>query len=727
MSETTRVILTTVLPSLLAEAATRALEERPLPPELGQRSFRRATVADGGYDAENHTVTMAVSSEYPVQRYGGDEILSHQPNAIQLDRLKQGIALLFNHDYDQHLGRSTGYDLSGGVLRITNRFGTNPLAREKEQDVADGILTDVSIGYQPLEYDITEDKTGYRTYTVTKWELYENSLVTVPADPTVGVDRAAPSEIHVKVNFRKLDEAESPAPDTTARRSTDDEKDEDGDEEVDDPDDPEAGERTAAAPTTSTITETTTRTQTMATAAVVADPHQQNNERIAGLRSLHAQYPEQFNERALKAAESLDVSVETAKARIADLIITGSERSNVPTIADEMFDSMTDKDLTRFSLAGAYRAAYNQAKPGTFKDKMDGGFEREIGEDLRKRASDAGVTMIGGGIVIPSSTSRSLAIAMQKRAIASGGNAGTMTNFTTVEADPIELLRFKVSALALGARFMTGLHGAIQIPRQNAAGTSNWVPEGTNATETDPTLNKITMSPKHLTMFNSYYLDFLAQSNLAIEAFLANDRMEVLKRSLNTAFIAGTGVAPVPLGLLNQTGLAAVLAGTTRAANGTVTAGQGGVPMTYVDYNNLEAAISTANGDIGTMGIIMTPKVRAAGRSTPKIPGTASEFIFPDSKVGANGIQEGPLGYNTIATSDPCLMGFSANSVNNLHAVIAGVFDQGLIGDWGLSELIVDMYTGAASGLTNFIEHAFYDTNVRHVESFAACTSALPL
>ncbi len=94
--------------------------------------------------------------------------------------------------------------------------------------------------------------------------------------------------------------------------------------------------------------------------------------------------------------------------------------------------------------------------------------------------------------------------------------------------------------------------------------------------------------------------------------------------------------------------------------------------------------------------------------------------------MGANGIQEGPLGYNALFTANPVLTGFSANGVDGLHAVVLGVWDQLLIGDWGLSEVIADPYTGAAQAMFKITEHAFYDIAVRHNEAFCACTSALP-
>lgn len=703
----------------LSAAEQANVDERGIPKKLGRMQRDTATV-EASFDEESGTVTMAVSSSTPVERWFGQEILSHEKGAIRTNRLKNGVALLFNHNYDAQVGRSQSFEL-GDPLHVTAGFGPSDFAQEKMRDVKAGILVDVSIGYIVHEWEITEDKNGVRTYLAVDWELLEVSLVTVPADPTVGVGRDAKDAAPLKIrSFRKLEDDDKDPDDDT------DEDDEDsrgaGDDEEDEEDEEE---RSAASPSTRS-NNSNPETPIMAD---VKDPAEQRKERTAALRSFRKMNPNQYSEDELHRDMDSEEAISVISERIATKVINDNSRHNVRTISEELFDGMSETERRSYSIRNVYARAVNQVRPGTFDDKgAEAGFEREVSDTLRKLADKRGITGMGAGIIVPSASDRSLFRARQdqQRAIAAGGNAGTYTNFTTVESDPIEMLRFKTAVLALGARMMTGLHGALSMPGQTGAASSNWLAEASSVTSSDPTLGAFTMTPKRLSIANSYYRDFLAQSALAVESFLAADRQQVLARSLDSAGIAGSGVSPVPTGLLNKSGLAAVLAGTVRASSGVVTAGLGGVPMTYVDWNNLEAAISTANGDIGTMGILLTPKLRAAGRSTPKIPGTASEFIFPDSKVGANGIQEGPLGYNAIATANPVLTGFTANSVNNLHAAIMGVWDQMLIGDWGLSEVIADPYTGAANALFKITEHAFYDIAFRHIECFAACTSALP-
>lgn len=702
MPESQQVILTTVLSSLSA-AAERALEERPLPSELGQRQFRRATVPEGGYDAEKHTVTMAVSSEYPVVRYGGTEVLSHKAGAIRLERLKQGIALLFNHDYDQHLGRSVSYQLADGVLHITNRFGTNPLAREKEQDVADGILTDVSIGYQPLEYDITEDKTGYRTYTVIDWELYENSLVTVPADPTVGVDRSAPGPVNVKVNFRKLED-DDPAGD-----------DEDGDEE-----DSEDGERSAAPEQVSTTQPTTEQRSSPPMADVNEDLAAKNKERITGLRALRTQYPNNFSETQLMDAISNDTPVTDARTAIADAIIAGAQAHNVRTASDEVLGRMSDKEQKSYSLRNAICATINQRQPGTFKDKgAEGGFEREVSESIVKTLGSRGLPVSTGNIIVPSDLGR--------RSLQAGGNAGSNTINTTTSGEVIDMLRPRCRVLALGATQITVDTGLLRLPRQTGTSVSQWLAELAGATNSDMTFDSIGFSPKRNGIVGSYTLELLAQSAISVEPRVRADQLASKARTYDAVCTVGTGAAGMPLGLLNMTGLAMILTGATRAADGTVTAGAGGKPVTFVDINNFEAAISTANADTGTMGWMYTPRIRAAMRSTAKFPGTGGFMpLLPDSATGSDGLQEGPLGYKAGITSGTALpTNGSINSVNGLHTMIFGVWENLIIANWGVSELVYDNITGAKQGVFQVIENEFMDLNTTHIEGFAASTTVL--
>ncbi len=141
-------------------------------------------------DDEKRTVRMAISSEEPVQRSFGMEVLEHSEEAMDLSFLKSGRApLLLDHDPEKQVGviESVSLDGSARRLRATVRFGKGALAREAFDDVTDGIKANVSIGYSVQQME-RKDKD---TYVVKKFRIHEASLVSIPADVTVGVGRSS--------------------------------------------------------------------------------------------------------------------------------------------------------------------------------------------------------------------------------------------------------------------------------------------------------------------------------------------------------------------------------------------------------------------------------------------------------------------------------------------------------------------------------------------------------
>ena len=55
-------------------------------------------------EAESRLVEVAFSSEEPVERYYGSEILDHGASSVRLDRLTDGAPVLVGHDPDDQVG-----------------------------------------------------------------------------------------------------------------------------------------------------------------------------------------------------------------------------------------------------------------------------------------------------------------------------------------------------------------------------------------------------------------------------------------------------------------------------------------------------------------------------------------------------------------------------------------------------------------------------------------------
>jgi len=136
---------------------------------------------------DERSMEFPFSSEYPVSRYFGNEILSHGMESANLSRLNDGAPLLYNHDPDRMIGVVERAWIDGekkrGYAKV--RFSRNQFAQEVLQDVRDGILRGVSFGYSVDKMEEREDN-----FVATNWSPYEVSLAVIPADPTVGIGRS---------------------------------------------------------------------------------------------------------------------------------------------------------------------------------------------------------------------------------------------------------------------------------------------------------------------------------------------------------------------------------------------------------------------------------------------------------------------------------------------------------------------------------------------------------
>ncbi len=138
---------------------------------------------------DDRRVRMSISSETPVERYNGMEILDHSADSIDLSFLNSGRApLLLDHDPTQQIGviESVELDASARKLRAQVRFGKSGRASEIYDDVKDGIRGNVSIGYHIKRVQKVDG--GYRAVS---WTPVEASIVSIPADSQVGVGRSA--------------------------------------------------------------------------------------------------------------------------------------------------------------------------------------------------------------------------------------------------------------------------------------------------------------------------------------------------------------------------------------------------------------------------------------------------------------------------------------------------------------------------------------------------------
>ena len=155
-------------------------------------------------DEENRRVRIGVSSEEPVERDFGMEIISHSEEDIDTSFIGSGRSpLLLDHDMTKQIGVVERYEINSSEksAKAVVRFGRGELAEEVFQDVKDGIRQNISVGYKingmERMREMEDDKPMYRVQTTP----LEVSVVSVPADQSmqVGVGRSKDKQTTIKV------------------------------------------------------------------------------------------------------------------------------------------------------------------------------------------------------------------------------------------------------------------------------------------------------------------------------------------------------------------------------------------------------------------------------------------------------------------------------------------------------------------------------------------------
>ncbi len=625
---------------------------------------REASVAS--VDVEARTVELSFSSEIEYQRYWGIEVLGHQPGEVRLGRLQDKAALLWNHNWDDQRGvvESARIDADGRGRAVV-RLSRSEDGEQLLQDIADGIITKVSVGYQIHGIKLVEERESVDVYRVTDWEPFEISMVSVPADATVGVGRAA----------------EKPQEDANCVK----------------PEDSASIEESAATRAIDkdiTLMKFRTYRDAQGNLCRVAvndagqDVGQAEIIEAAGAERQAGADAERSRVRAISEMGKQYARAEMAMQFIADgksaedfqralLADFATSRSNKP-LDEQNKDAaigLTDKEVRQFSIMRAIRALAN---PNDAAAQKAAAFEIEASRAAAERYGKE-----AKGIIIPNDV-------LASRTFSIGAAAGSGTGAGLVETNVmfgsfIELLR-KRAWVMRRARSMGGLVGNVEIPKQNATGQAYWVGEGGAPTPGQPGVGQINLSPKTVGAYTDITRRLMMQSTPDAEAFVRDDLLKIIALEIDRVSIYGTGTENQPKGLKLYNGI-----------NGQdfATAGK----PTFEELVGMETAIALDDADVNSMSYAFNAAIRGWMKTTPKF-GTGTESTIWEPGNTVNGYATDVS--NQIATGD----------------VFFGNWQDLIVAMWGGLELTVDPYALSTSGGVRIIALQDLDINVRHVESF---------
>lgn len=619
--------------------------------------------AEEGKESE---VEIALSSEEPVERQGwfGDrwiEILDHSAGAVDLSRAKDGLPLLLNHSTYEQVGRITGLRVDDDRrLRGKLRFSRSTLGQEVQQDVVDGIRIEASIGYQIKQTTETEEEGKIPEVRATRWMPMEGSLVPVPADATVGVDRSA-----------------GPTPGPEARM---------------DPKDvtPRTDPPAAALPVPG--------------ARLTGPTMEDERRRVTELRALARSH--KISEKHVDEWIDKGITVDQAVRQV----LTGYEGGVSPLVRTDG-PTIPDEEVKHYSITRALQAACDGDWDGA-------GFELEAHNAIAKKHGQPPHGGKKAAFWLP----RNLPVDPQQAAIVRAimgergyyqrgahevatASKGGELKFT--EPGPfIELLRNRLFTRQLGARFLTGLQGDVQFPRQTGAHTLSWVGESPTAdqAESNMVFDNLNLAPKLATSTTSYTRKLLAQAVRDIDSLIMDDFVQVFAIGLDQAGISGLGTSNQPRGIINTVGIGSVAGGTN------------GLSPIYDHAVDLEKEVAVDNADLGSLAYLTNSLVRAKLKKVAQISASTGIPVWYQGEVN---------GYRAEASQQVPANLTKGTSTTICSAIVFGNWTELLYGQWGELEIVVDPYTQARRGNILTTPYMMADVGLRHPQSMAAMLDAL--
>lgn len=638
------------------------------------------------------TFRMTFSSEAPVERWFGREILDHSPESVDLSRAKLGLTMLDSHDAKSIIGIVEGVTVGADKkLHGIARFSRNAPAQAVKRDMRDKIRKFTSVGYAVGEYKLeASSKEKGDTYRATRWTPMEVSSVGIPADISVGFGRAHDDERTYPVTVIR---AEKPPEESTEIRSN--------------ADTPHGVPTLIVAPQERERRGTTVETQ-------VAESRQAAAEifRLGKLHGIDHELVTKMVEEGKTVDQASRAILEEVTKRGAKALATGA-----PENADRI--ELTDREQREYNVARLLLAA---AENTEHKKRSMSCMELEISDTIAKSSREN-----HGGVFMPWSIRHAITpelaakfpqldqrkpVQMQQRA--GLDTFGATVGQTLVFTEPGEFIQFlynRMRVKELGARTIAGLRDNISFPKQTGRATGSWVTEnpGADVADSNLTLGSVTSSPKTYQSSSSYSRQLLAQGVIDVDTLVREDLARDLALALDSVAIVGGG-ANQPSGISVTSGVQSFTLKND--------AGTGAAPV-WDDIVNMTKDLETANADqLGEGGWLATPGLKSVLKRTARLGNTIGLPIWADDDTVD--------GYEARSSNQVPSNNTEGASGAVLHTLIRGVFDTLVINMWGSGfEMIVDPYRLKKQGMIEITTFMLTDIVLRYPVAFVIAKNCI--
>ncbi|MFO7515686.1 phage major capsid protein [Escherichia coli] len=629
--------------------------------------FRRDLNGYGGVINEGHNdqyeFEIAFSSTQPYQRQFWDEqnqemvvldeILVHTPEAVDLSRLNNNAPLLFNHNFDNHIGvvcnARIDADNVGRALVKFSKHGT--MANDIRNKVIEGTMEKISVGYDIKEYHIDYTK---GQLIVTKWAPYELSFVTVPADDTVGLNRSL-NTITVnleakrdmtKEQIEEIKEEQEPAQveetpveenkesevEETQERQVEENKEDENLEDGKDAEHPESVDDDS-----STVRETEEVKEEREAAPVEEEKTEEVAERSEEDELEIREIARELNidDEELKRALAIkDMTPEAFRTKALNNLVN-AQRNNEQQIKDSKMEKTFDLNNVIRSLVDGAALGANEAEYSA----MAAGAAMQRGRAAR-----------GGSVFVP---------AAALRAASEGNTKATLTAVTDeklLTESYVEMLLPQSVLGRLGVTVLSGLNAPIAVPKMTTSSVDafGFVDENGAAPESKAEFANVKMAPKTFAGGNPISRQSL-KTVPNIATLITDHINKAVRIKLEQLILSDKENARGPAGLVKQ--LVDASRVTKKAA------------FSYKDFLKEIAALTDAGVPAQAIKFAMSGATAAELESTLKDNGV-SGYIIENGKLA---------GYEVITSG-----------VIPADHIVLGDFSGIMIGEWGGLELDMD-------------------------------------
>lgn len=504
-----RLRLADVLKARDAGAAGQAAEPDgaradDVPPLLGD--FTSTSLRGAAIDAETRECELSFSSEEPYERWWGIEVLGHRTGEVDLAWMASGRApFLSNHGDGDQIGVVTRawLDNKSRRGRAVCRFGRSELAEQEFVDAQDDVRVNVSVGYEIRELELVKKDGDVSTYRVTDWLPLECSLVSIPADMTVGLGRGMGVE-------------------TTA-------------------------------PATVPASPRETRKEHPMTQAVAEKPpagDEAFKANVAIIQRLSKAYGQW-----LKPNDVADAIADGADAqKFNDLVMQRMQTGAIDTTTMAGL-GVGKKEAQRYSFLRAIQMQIPNSG-------VVGGIEREISQAMGQQLGrEAEGIFIPPEVLFAGLHGRSVTKEQRDFLAGTSSQAGNLIQTSVDAAMFTDVLRPAMVLMQAGVTVLPGLRGNLGVPRKTVAGTLAMLTEVAAASETQPTTALPTLSPKRVSAYVEPSKQAIIQSEVGIEAMLRQDLVDGVAVLMEDQGINGSATGANARGIRNVSGIGSVVGG----------------------------------------------------------------------------------------------------------------------------------------------------------------------